>query len=532
MINLDGLVVTFDAGKSPVDENTPIKVKCTVGNVQPVVVSLGEVYILSGSPETIILNHGIEQVDPITLFKTIDDVKKEINKNTYLKIITDYDVVNKVYTYQVKIYLNGVGYDIDAVSDLDVVFNSQISSPSALGFQDEVDKGQTYPIIYAVTDSDILNVAKLAEAGKPNFVEKQGETILSVTIDKTTAYLKVVTDTSAFKFTTDQNKTTFDENKKDLKLSELISLTHLSSDENVTPSLEKVVKILNVKAISYGDGALIVDPSDDLSSWTLKKQIDNAGQIAYEPVLNITNNANDGWSFSKTNAHISLTISFDVQTIAGTKSIQLTLRSSVSIAVTDSWNNNRIFYARTKVQLLDDKGQDTYAVFRVTKEAGVTDDVSFQVNNSSSYISDSEGVVFEVTDSHIGSAQVQVLLNGVQIARFDFVVKPNVVATLKQDVVLESERTLANGNAYSISDLYDLSAYRTDITYGSASENLYIAANATETPTDLSISINTTNNDNPKLTYDTKLEVGPMVEINPDQDPIRAMPSRHMKRQL
>ena len=566
------LLIKYSLGACLSDDQTPIEMKLENAGAE---FSLGRLKVLSGSPEVIVFNyavfnHGVVDVDSLVLFSDETSDTEVLNSTDYLKIIVGYK--DGGYTYKICVVIDGVEiymkWELEEIGEYEPgiqdLFNTQTmpvpEGHTALGFQDQEDKGQTLPISYDSTNLSIFNTNNFALKNYKNLVEQSGTVILSVKIGSTTGYLKLITDTSAFAISTKDNKTNFDEKLTELELRDILTLTHIETAKEIVLSEENLVKLNDVKCVEYGDGLLETIFNEDESKWELRKFIrtdlgagPNGEDVdVYDTILEIKNDETVGWKFKKFNSHINLTISFIAQTIAGNVNIQLTFSSNISISVNDNWEDNRVLYAGTKVQLL--KGEfdnanniylfDNNAVFNVIKQAGDESVITFKVKEATqglyfnNVINDSNptNVTYDIKDAHIGNIIIEVLINGTSIHGFDFVVMPNVIAT-KKDVVLESERTSENSNAYSINELYDLRAYDMSKIYGSDentfytdvtyyTDNTYAEISDKETEffrfthsverglEGLSLSVNNKENLDPVLVGGSTLSIGQMAKLN------------------
>lgn len=503
------IIITYDATNSLNDENIPIVLTLTgMGDD----VEFPKLYILSGSPDRIVFNSDDEATSQIVLSKTKEDAAES---NNYIKISVDY--YNEEYRYAYSLVKEGGETAID-VADRNI-FNESISKSTNMLFQDAVDKGQSLSISYDALDKSIFN-SDLIKTDLFKAARKAGSTVLAVTIGKTTQYIKIVVDTSAFTLTTTDDKLTFEDTNSNHypKLDD--KMVQLNCGETpMALSVENLVYIENVKSISYGGGTLVVF-GDKETGWELKKEVGREynGEeevVNYETVLTISPTEID-WEFEKPNAYIPLTISFDVVTIAGTKSIQLRFTPSVSVAINENWQveeNQKIsLYAGTNVMLYSET-IGTTPVFNINSDGN---NVSIKINNSTINNLGS----YTIPESYVGQdIAIEILMNDVTITTFyNFTVKANVIATLKTED-LESE------NNYDILTLYTLKAFKTDVTYGNSLEDLYTTLNAdgdsldnlvdiTDT-TKLSINIdNKEENSNPELSGESELNIGQVIELN------------------
>lgn len=516
------MVLTYETGvclSKP--ETTPITIDMTVNGVN---LSLGSVYVLSGSPEQIIFNYETSFVE---LAKSSAEAQLS---NTYLKVVVSYD---DGYSYRFDIYKNGTCVAEDLSSDKkEDIFNVAISSGATLGFQDKVDKNQTLPVNYDVIDKSIFNVVT-----KPDFavsVQKSGSTVLSVTIGTETQYLRVVTDASGFNIEakgSDPASKDFEANKDSIKLDELFKLSY-DEDPNEEPdavpvdklSVENYVRITNVKFVSYGDGTLTVFPQDD-GSWLLKKNKDDTNAIL---TISSPSNGADGWVFEKANSYITLTISFDIESIAdydktteqhdNVTQVRLTFTSSVNVSVNTAWEN-RTLYAGTQVQLYN---ADIYSIFNI--EGGNDDSIisfGFISSGIEEVVSSAKA---KIKDDQIGMLAIKVYYQETATSEkinispengFVFNVLPNLFAT-KKEIVLLSE------SEYSVDQLYSFKAYEDDdtVTYGSAENILY---SNTETylkpviPTNVSMGATNISDNNLIITWDAtnkQLDLGQLTTLN------------------
>ena len=481
----DGLsfVVEYLTGSCLSDDQTPIVIKLINVGAD---FELGSVKVLSGSPETIVFNHGVWEYDSLVLFSEGTSDAEILNSNDYFKIVVGYK--DGDYTYKSIFALDGVERDIiwkniveigEYVPNVRDLFNSSTDSFQGRrisGFQDIEDKGQVLPITYDSTDLTIFNPNNLHTVDE-NLVEQSGTVILSVKIGSTTGYLKLVTDTSAFSVATDKNRTDFDFKKANLLLSEIVTLKY--NEEPIILSEKNLVKLSDLKCVEYGDGLLEPYYDAENNKLVLRKTISEE-EGTYSNILEIIDDEVVGYKFVKSNAHIDLKISLKVETVAGSKTIEISFSSNIAVEVNEHWSSNRVFYAGTNVQLLNGKitgdDNDEYefdrnAVFSVTKQPGDTSEITFIIKNGNTGNSDNLtqqlNVVYTSTDEHIGDITIEVYINGtIAHTFFGFTVKPNIIAT-KKDVDLTSD------TSYGPQNLYTIQQFDKTITYGGSETDLY-----------------------------------------------------------
>ncbi|MBQ8615820.1 MAG: hypothetical protein IJ415_04565, partial [Clostridia bacterium] len=473
-------IITYNTQKSLSDDTTVVTINLAGVGAS---VTLPGLLVLSGSPKDIILNAG--EGYSITLSNS--DIDAEASQQ-YLQATVSYEDGEYIYSYN----LNGI-YPISREVN---IFNTQISSSADVGFQDAVDKGQILNVAYVSKDQSIFNTDRFDTM--TNLVEKSGETVLAVEIGETTKYLRLKTITSGFTISSADDTTSFDEkidksfnlNDKSFgqdKGQKLVSLKYGTTDIALTK--ENLVFIENVKVVSYGDGNLIISPIDN--GWELKKKIgteivDGQETDKYETILIIVdNNDGNGWMFTKSNQYITLTILFDVSTVAGTKTIEFTFSSDVNISVHDAWTNNRVFYVGTTVLLQSDLNTSV-PVFDSTV-SGISFKISHSLNNTTTSTTNS---TFDVTDAYIGDIIIEIIYGGSSIHTFtDFEVRPNVIdnivqvnktiTTEKGEQTIKVDKTFKSGTVYQILDaennpgIYNLQQYDTSITYGNSASELY-----------------------------------------------------------
>ena len=508
------LIVLYKADRYLSDESTVISI--TWDKVGTALTLPNGVMILSGSPNNIVLNG---EDNSIILYdeKTLAEYGE-----TYIKVEVSYNGSE----YEYKFILINEEENKEFAEEIDVtknseLFNTNISNPKTFGFQGAEDKGQNLKVTYNATNKEIFNTDKLSTM--KNLVEQGGETVISVEIGETTKYLKLVADTSKFELLTTDNKTSFDTPKiENIKLDEFVSVTY-SGGNAPTLTKENLVNIENVVCVSYGNGALVINGNKD-AGYTLEREIitkvEGTSQISYETVLTISNT--NGWTFSKPDQYISLTIKFDVVTVAGTKNIELTFSSDIAVSVGEDWKNNRVFYAGTKVQLLSktvEKGEtQTPSVFHADNT-----NITFTINDKADAISTVNGInnVFTVPEDYIGQTiKISLYIGTNNIRNFtDFEVKANVIASVVQkEIEIETEegkkkvkidQTFTSETDYEVSGIFSLSSYKTDTIYGSSSDNLYITGNLIPgDTTDLTISPVAKGNSDPILLWGYKVYYG------------------------
>lgn len=457
------LEITYSTKACLSDPNTVIKVKLIDIDLE-----LPGVQILSGSPTKIVLKDG--DGGSIVLSNTADEARNSANE---IRVLVGYESEQFTYIFKINDKL---------VSD--AIFNQTISAIDVIGFQDETDKGQTFEVVYDSTDKQVFNTDMLFPIN--NLVEKQGTAILNVTIGTTTKYIKVVTDTAGFDMNTNQN---FVENKQNLN--EITKLTYSSTELALTTS--NLVFVDNVKCISYGDGNLIVTGSRT-EGWELKKDT---------TVICTIKDDGNGWTFDYDNAFIPLTISFDVVTVAGSVNITNAFTSSIQVNINREWQDNRVFYAGTKVKLLANSDYSVYKSESTNLTVKIND--SYDVSSDNTY-------TFGV--EHIGNISIDFYYNSTKILSFvDFVVKPNVIVTTEVEANFDSETT------YAISALYELKAYDTSITYGEnenssySADNLHVNNISANDLNKLSVLPDGEGNLNPTLTGGETLNIGKQQEL-------------------
>jgi len=435
----NNLIIGYTAEKCLRDTSEPVVLKVKFGETE---ITLPNIYIQSGSPENIIWNYN--EGKQIELYNDID-VAKDPNANNYLKIVVSYDDSGK-YVY--KFFVNE-----EEIENLTNAFNVQISKSTDPGFQDKFDKDQELGITYGSENEEVLDALQLANIGTiSNLVKKIDTTTLFVTIGTHTAYLKVITETDGgFELKTNNDKDYFEVPNNPAYLSNIIEFNHTNKN-GIILNTDNLVHINNVKSIYYGDGTL-VDSGDKNNGWELKKGADTILEIkSYE----------SGWKFDKKNPYVTLTIEFDVETLAGNKTISLTFKPSIAVDVKDGWNTNRVLYAGTTVKLYDTSSS---SVFSVT-EAGVpvtSSDLTININgNQVAQINN-----YPVPKDLIGTKPtIQISYKGKVIGTFtDFEVKANVVATLKEDSYNSSTSYSVDGSVDGIDGIFNIKSY-TNKTYG------------------------------------------------------------------
>ena len=368
-------IAEFEAKTRLTNENTEIGVQLiNIGSTY----NVGKIKVLNGSPDEIVLNvDTVGAVDPVNLY---DSEMEAMNAEKFIKVVVGYDSDLLCYTY--KFYLNNILI-------VDNIFNVNISSPTDLGFQGAEDKGQTLMVEYNSTDNTIFNTNNLNSMS--NLVENGGNAVLSVTIGETTRYIKISVDTSAFEVQTTDNKTYFEKQSTTVSLTDLMTLTHSENVDPLVVSRDNLVKIA-INQVKYDEGELkIFEESGKIELIQI-----GAGSNGEDiTILEVINDATNGWQFVKSpqSAYVGLSIRFDVQTVAGTTTIELRFGSNVSVAVNDAWEE-KVLYAGTQV-LLVDYNDDSYALFNVTK--GPSDAISFSIRNVNI-----DGDVWSVPTNKIG----------------------------------------------------------------------------------------------------------------------------------
>ena len=523
------LVITYDAKKCLSDDTTLIRIILNVGNSS---IILGNVQILSGSPDDIVLNVVEKETSnehQILLFDEEDDAK---SSTTYLEVVVGYN--GTALTYDFNLVKENNFYPID------MEFNPEISGSTNLGFQDNVDKGQILSVLYDAQDKVVFNTDMLFDVDNPmtKLVEKGGTTVLIVTIGDTTKYLKIVATTREFTLS-NNGANSADKPTPNVKLSDLVSLTYKAEgSETETPvdlNIDNTVKITNLKSIMYGDGVLKSFYDAKTNVWKLSKN------EAETPVLTAYVGAN-GWVFEKNNAYITLTVSFDVETLADfdksttihddLKNYILTFSSSIKISLNENWNdeNERIFYVGTTVQLsgTDYKNGSTYSVLNIQTGLGGTFRFTVVNDVTTGIIGDYENN-FKAEDAQISeSVSIQILFKGtgeataIEVAEIQgFKIRPNVIATFK-DEILKSETN------YTLDQIYQLKAYKTTYIdteddnevktyiYGSDETAIYSEANLVDKNENLSLDVDDNESKDEFVTIDKKngnLKIAKMVEL-------------------
>ena len=505
------LRINYDTSNALNDDDTAIMINL-VGLGEDV--NLGTLYVKSGSPDNIVFNAAeINNFNKLThqLKLTTKELAEEDNNTNYIKVVVDYNKDESRYTYKFYLIINGV-----QVNDtpMDSIFNDEITTSVDLLFQAAEDKGQKLNINYDSLDKSIFDTTKIDGENLINAVGKSGSTVIAVTIGRKTQYVKLVADTSNFVLTTKSNKLSFE---NVYKLTDVADFDYVD-DETAIESMSKdlMIYVDNLKTISYGDG-MLVTLGDRETTWSLNKEtdrevVDDKEVVIYETILTITSTGSD-WEFSYTNIYVPLTISFELSTIAGTKTIQITFRSGIQVSMNAEWSENKVLYAGTRV-LFNSNAEGTVPIFKV--EGVAADDViGYKINNTT--VSISNGIVSIKEDYISIKATIEVLLNGVVIAPFDFVIKPNVVAEI-------AKTEFESGVNTAISTIYSLKKFK-DIVYGNSLDDLYTATISAEDATlknltDLTsdnFSISTSGSEenlNPVLTYvDGMLKIGEITEL-------------------
>ncbi len=506
------LTLSFETENCLSDTNKTIDFEFCI-ECENIKINVGSIKIMSGSPETIVLKHGITVEDDIVLFEngTREEDIVSSGNNRYIRVYVDYNVTTQKYEYVLKVFIGVEEYVVDFAN----IFNKETSpSDAALGFQDiERGKNKTYALEYISSNNEIFNAEVLkafveGSGSLDNLVEKFGVAVLSVTIGTTTGLIKVETIGD---FDVVYASTYFEtKNTANVQLNEFVKLKQ-KEGQDVVMSNNNFVKISNLRSNSYGAGQLTAVPKAD-NSWELVKIKTNPADPD-EVILTITNDETLGWVFNKVDNSVPLTITFNVETIKGlTETLYLTFKSKVSISINTVWED-RILYAGTNIQLtkLEIAGGEysDYAVFKVTKD-GVNDKVSFKVGGNTVSAADDSDLTYKIPADCVGELYITAYIAGNEAVTFPaFNVLPNVIATQK-------EITLRSDTAYNIYDLYELGKYFTNnaTVYGKDENTLYSNKVDTGVPDDLTLSIGGANTD-PKLTFNvaTGLTVGTMQSL-------------------
>lgn len=482
------LVVSYHVGSAFEKDVPPLSVDIWFEIGEDVHVDLGSVTILNGSPDLIALRYNENEY--IELAESMADVSNANYIVATLGCTTSDPSVPSAFTYTFKI-ISGAN---EFIINPEELFNSSILFENKVGFQDRasvddgentsINKGQTLSVYYNASDSHkaIFNTDAIVfdESGvlqpfASNLIGKEGEIILAVTIGETTGYIKLKTDTSMFKAeTVVQNLNIYNVDDGEAYLSDFVKFTYSDGvNDPLALSLAKtnMVNIKRVVRVEYGDGSLIAI-KDENGDWVLKKSVEDEQAIL---TIKDDGSVNDdgsavGWIFTKTNYYVSLSVTFEVETIAGNLEIQVNFNSSVNIGVTQYWAD-RTIYEGTEVAL---RTSETYecAIFEVTQE----DDsivVEFKVGRKTDFGIDFEGGYlgekFSLSDEFIGDIVIVPFINDTQIdIEFLFTVRPNVIAEVDVNSKLISET-----NSYGLSSIYVLKTYKTDVVYGEDAESLY-----------------------------------------------------------
>lgn len=438
------LVVTYQADRCLSNTDTVITV--ALENVGTDVTLPNGILIISGSPDAIMLHNGAGNSIALSSQKT--DAEQSSN---YLKVDVEYAAAG--YVYQFSLQSGENNYPIDKSKNA-LLFNKMISQLAGVtdivGFQADKDKGQLLEVYYDSMNKTIFNTDKLFDADKNplmrDLVESAGETIVKVEIGETVNYLKVKTDTSKFELLNIENKTSFEESSENRKLSTMVELKY---DNTTTLSLskDKLVYVDNLVCLKYGNGSLI-QTGDRNNGWTLTRE---DGQW----ILKVYDAADgNGWIFEKNDNFISLAIRFDVVSVAGTETIDLTFTSAINFSVGEQWANNRVLYAGTTVLLfanvVDKNAPGRKHPVIECSEMGVKYWIKYQ-GIEEEITSEN----FEVLEKHIGNISIVLKFDNETIYEFTgFVVKPNVIAQLNMAEPLKSE------SPYGVDNIYDLYSYK------------------------------------------------------------------------
>ncbi len=451
---VDKIVVGYNVGNALLKpDKLTLDLWLEVDNIE---FDLGQVTILNGSPDEIILKTSIGNVSVYTPQSDVEYNEEYIN--SYITVTLGYLDGNYTYTFNV----NGSATSVDAS---EIFNNKTLFGSENYGFQDAdlvTNKGQNFTVYYSVADVDkeIFNTDKItfAEGGvrfENGLIGQSGTVVLHITIGSTTGHIKVETITDDFTLETKiEGQRTYEYGSTTAELTEFVKFKHNGTD--VTNDLAELINITNVRCVSYGDGTLSAFYNDETNTWELKKSEDA------DYVLTIKNE--NGWKFIKNNYYVPLSIQFNVESVADFNpatpihdnvTINVNFSPSISVGVSDYWAD-RIIYAGTKVSLQE----KTQSIFAITRN-GDDSTVKFKIGDTV-YDTNSEYVVFD----EIGEVSIKPVIAENEIdTAFTFYVKPNVIADVKTNELV-TERTTELGNAYIVSDIYDLQAYNTNVVYG------------------------------------------------------------------
>lgn len=442
--------ITFNTKNCLSDNNIPIS--WSIDFAEDQIIELPEFKILSSSPTQIVYRYQDKgAIKSIKLSKT-----PNVENNT------DYFEVKMVETYP-NFYVHTNSSDETYVN----FFGSWrgIISENGLGFQDEVFKGEEHEVHMESLNTEIIRLSDVKDGKEYRCsyrVVSVGTACLAITIGDTTQYLKLVVTAEGLKFTTLNNQTTFTRklstNDKEVRLYDPKGTNYVIytyEEKELVPNTRKEVYVENIKCVYYGDGDLRTQYKS-IDTWfgvELIKKNPEGGDTT--PVLTIKEDEKYGYVFTKNEPYVTLTIQFDLRTIIGTKTLTFTFGSDVSVGINDAWKD-KILYAGTTIQLTGE-----HALFNAEKG------ISFKGAGIKENYLDLTDV--DPTTDH----EIKAMLEGKVVYTFSFVVKPNVIATLKDE-------ELTTDTEYTISDLYDLKKYpveeddeNTTIYYGSSESCLY-----------------------------------------------------------
>ncbi len=454
------LVVVFDAGNklNLTQESTQIKLNNFGGTI-----TFDEMKIVDGSPSVIILNAKKDAGDSERF--ALAGNEQTANSSNYIKVVVSYnnEINNYVYTYYL---VKGETETKIDTTEGKTFFNKQISDAKDSGFQGEKEGVFAYNVEYLSLNDEIFSISADATAVD---ILKMGTLVLKVKIGSTEGFVKLLIENDGnFAMTTLNNLKVFETkltNGKFISFDEdekpLYRLTY-NKDENTTVDITaNNVQIKNVKSLVYGDGSLVAIPNGEANptQWILKKSKDDESNI-----LELSLGA-DGWTFTKSHAHIPLQIEMtivakvcDETEICAEKTITLSFVSNVSVALNYPWNGNSTLYNGTKIQL----SSTEHALFNVVDENTTKGTFSFVPNGENA------SVLEDVLSlKNCGALTITVQYNGAKIQDFEFNVKPNVVVVGANELTSLSE--------YEIADIYSLKEFKTknedtsDLVYGSTS---------------------------------------------------------------
>lgn len=462
--NRSAVIVNYDIVTSLVDPTYYLKVCLTYNGVA---VESAPIYITSTAPTDIefayTTNEGEEPTT--TTFDLYSNIDNAQSGSTYIEIEVGYDsVINNDYTFTYQLVTSNGNYPIGTS-----YFNTISDSTTTNGFiVSPVIAGKTQSLTYTSLNNDILSFSTVEGQNivTPN---STGSVVIAIQSGAITRYLRVqIVDNGNFSLT----RVSSEVNSSSFNLSEVVSYTYLE-----TSILNNSrVNIQNVTVPYFGGGRQVevVAVTDGFDVQTVASDMQET-----ETVLEIRK-TDAGWTFTRVRYQtVSLNVSFDVVTLTGSVTSNITFNSSIRINQNSNWTN---YYQGISALLFETSSTGTFtnnSIFRITtQEQGLTVSV-LDPDNRTVELGTSGGYNNVIVLEKLGTYRVTFSNGETQIEELSFTVEPNLI--LERNLIGEDDEPLrvVSDTTYDLSQFITISAYdtATSVIYGTGTSEIYSSDN-------------------------------------------------------